>query len=473
MLALSPERYSALLELPSATDKLQVRKWLDGLYIGTHPHWSLPPFSPESLRQLWLAFQAADDKDYSARQREALKDLTIRVRKSWHSRPRFPKSGDDASWATYFEAAQSPAFGDPSVTRDCIPSLIAELLGGGRTRRELLTRMLEEGLSPQSRPLKPFGAFVEDLRQATEHEYLCWTEITSHERLSKNFRRTKLGAIEVASKYFPPVTDASERPDMIYMIEGTDECYVVSREQATHRETAVYHHRVTARRLLDLRANDVRRRVDLATISFTQRVECLLASERTESRDSAKELLMSLRRSSGIAHDGPLVSAIHHFRDYPEYGIRDLCDAFDKRYSGGWIRNAIRNYRETLHSTLRRHLAEYLLHIGNRWANVTTRPSRPWIDYLVNAVGSSKGIRFETVRGLLVAEDRVVERLLAERLDQALAGRNYDTAYLEPLLTLAKGIRNNLTHSPAAAMNIDMDVRQYLLAILCHTYLVA
>lgn len=493
MHALSPDRYLVWQTLASPNARRWCRVWLDGLYSGTHPYWGFRLVSPSCLARFWYMFQAEQPKDYTKQQRTAIQQLVRRWSSSWRGiigPPNVPDSDSD-SWNEYFDylrdadnalldnTIQAVAGVLTSENRNVdwdtlaadAANMASVLVFRGRTRRELITGVLEDLLSSGNlNGSDPLVDVVLQVKNARSQDYIVWTTLNSRDYMSRNFRRNVLSAVRLSSE--ADVLPANAGSIFFGTTLETERTFVMSRHCTTHREVAVDLHRQTALASLVKRPATVQVGVTLAPTSFVQLVDRFPSEPPFESKNIKDQISISLKRTTGTEPDRIVAAALLTFRDEPERGIQSVCDKLDQCFPSELDRKVASKYSRTLRSVLRRHLAEFLLHLGHIWSGVAA-PKPDWIEYIVCMCENGANVSFEEVekriRNDVIGDDEIV----AQRLRLVLHAGEIDCPDLGPLLMIARGIRNKMTHytdHTALVASIPLDLRQRLLNLLLHAY---
>jgi hypothetical protein len=233
--------------------------------------------------------------------------------------------------------------------------LASALLHRGRTRRELLTFVLN-GLMSTSPPARPLGNA--DLltqmwaRKAHLTPYTVITELRWLKALSRSIIREQLSPTTVWSDLLSPL----QRDQILFCkLADNTRIFVVSRHIASHPESSVDAHRHAALKRLRLRAKAAAN-IFFSSATHLQRADCLGIEPLLESKDSSQEIRDSLTRTTGEAPDAHLEESFGLFRDFPEKAVRLLCDRCEYLFGPRWPAALSRAYRSSLISAARRHL---------------------------------------------------------------------------------------------------------------------
>jgi hypothetical protein len=492
MHALSPARYDSWRNLPSSGLRRWARVWVNGLYAGAHPHWGFQLLSPACLAHLWRTFASSPDGDYTKAQRQAVQTLAELFQPAWRSDPPPPSGNGRTQWERYFECLRDtdqrvfeeaiaftkrccypdcprPKWAETKVQADILASA---LLHRGRTRRELLTFVLN-GLMSMSPPAPLLGN-ADLLAQMWEQKahltaYTVITELRWLKPLSRTSLREQLSPITVWSDLLSPL----QLDQIIFCILADNaRTFAVSRHIAQHPESCVDAHRHATLERLRQRAKTAAN-ISLSSATHLQRADCLGAEPLLESKDSSEEIRDSLIRTTGEAPDAYLEKSLGLFRDFPEQAIELLCNRCEHLFHTQWPVALSRAYRSSLLSAARRHLVGHLLQLAHTWDN-TQIVVPEWIRYLIYTRAAPKqDIGFEEVGKRMRADEISQDDLVAATLAQLADGSLHHCAYIYSTLMITRGLRNKMTHYPSQVTEFPLYLRQRLFLVLAHAYAAA
>jgi hypothetical protein len=321
MHALPPARYDSWRNLPSSGLRRWTRVWVNGLYAGTHPHWGFQLISPSCLAHLWRTFAPSTSGDRIKAQRQAVRTLAALFQPIWCSDPPPPSCNTCAQWDGYFDGLhesdervfqEAIAFTKRCCDHGCpTPNwweikaqadiLASALLHRGRTRRELLTFILN-GLMSTSSTAPPLDNTNLLTRMCSPNPpvtaYTVITELRPH-KTTRTALRGLLSPITVQSDLLSPL----RLNQIIFCILAeTTRSFAVSRHLTSHPEPSTDAHRNAAIERLRERAKAAAS-VSLSSATHFQRTETLGNEPLMESKDSSAEIRNSLLRTTDEAPD--------------------------------------------------------------------------------------------------------------------------------------------------------------------------